>query len=102
VRALLVSLLVAGAVALVALPEPRSLLIALLVMLAVFLAGAAKLAVDLVELVARELVADVALLVVVGVALSLVPLGNARLTEMLLVLGLATQAVPVLLARRTT
>jgi hypothetical protein len=101
VRVLLASLLVAGAVALVAVSQPGSLLIALLVMLVVFLAGAARLAVDLIELVPGELVADVALLVVIGVALGLVPLGNARLTALLFVLGIATQAVPVLLARST-
>ena len=67
-RLLLVALLAAGAGALLVLAEPGSLLIALLIMLAVFLAGAAKLAIDLVDLEPRDLVADVALLVVIGVA----------------------------------
>jgi hypothetical protein len=102
VRPLLVSLLAAGAVALLVLAEPGSLLIALLIMLAVFLAGAAKLAIDLVELEPRELVADVALLIVIGVALSQIPVGSSRLTEALFVAGIATQAVPLVLARRKT
>jgi hypothetical protein len=99
VRPLLVALLAAGVVALLVLAEPGSLLIALLVMLVVFLAGTAKLAIDLVELEPRDLVADAALLVVIGVALSQIPIGSSRLTEALFVLGIATQAVPLVLAR---
>jgi hypothetical protein len=94
VRIVLVSLLAAGAIGLVVVPEPGSFLIALLVMLAVFLLGAAKLAVDLVELSPVELAADVAVLVAVGVALSQIPLGNALLTEVLFIAGVTTQALP--------
>jgi hypothetical protein len=101
VRALLVATLVVGAVGLVVVPEPGSFLIALLVMLVAFLVGAAKLAIDLVELAPRDLAADVGLLVAVGVALSQIPLGNALLTEALFVAGIATQALP-LIARRTS
>jgi hypothetical protein len=102
VRLLLVVLLAAGAAALLVLAEPGSLLIALLIMLAVFLAGATKLAIDVVELEPRDLVADVSLLVVIGVALSQIPAGSSRLTEGLFIAGMATQAVPLVLAKRRT
>jgi hypothetical protein len=94
VRIVLATLLVAGALGLAVLPEPGSFLLALLVMVAVFLLGGSRLAVDLVELSAVELAADVALLVAVGVALTQISLGNAMLTEALFVVGAATQALP--------
>lgn len=93
-RIVLAALLAAGAIGLAVVPDPGSFLLALLVMLAVFLLGAAKLAVDLVELSAVELAADVAVLVAVGGALSQIPLGNAVLTEALFVVGVTTQAMP--------
>jgi hypothetical protein len=94
VRIALAFLLVAGTIGLAVLSEPGSLLLALLVMLVVFLLGAARLAVDLVDLSAVELTADVALLVAVGIALSQIPRGNATLTEVLFVVGAASQALP--------
>ena len=84
----------AGALGLAVLPEPGSFLLALLVMVAAFLLGASRLAVDLVDLSPVELAADVALLVAVGVALSQIPLGNVVLTEALFVIGAASQALP--------
>jgi hypothetical protein len=94
VRPLLATLLLLGTLALLIVPEPGSFLLALLVMVAVFLLGAAKLAIDLIELSALELAADVLVLVAVGVALSQIPLGNALLTEALFVLGLVLLSVP--------
>ena len=99
-RALLATLLVLGTLALLVVPEPGSFLLALLVMLAVFLLGAAKLAIDLIELEPLELATDVAVLVAVGIALSQIPLGNALLTEALFVVGLACLALPRVLRGR--
>jgi hypothetical protein len=100
VRALLAVLLAIGIVTLVVLPQPGSYLIALLVMLAVFLIAAARLAIDLVELDPVELLADAGLLVATGFALTQVPLGNAHLTEWLFAAGIVTQVVPLALRRR--
>jgi hypothetical protein len=100
VRATLASLLVLGAVALVIVPTPGSFGVALLVLVAVFLLGTSKLAIDLIELSPRELAADVAVLVCMGVALVQIPAASLALTETLLLAGALTQVLPRALARR--
>ena len=86
-------------IGLVAVPEPSSFLIALLVMVAVFLLGAARLAMDLIDLSPPALLADVAVLVAIGIALSQIPLGNVLLTVVLFVVGITTQIAPRSLRR---
>lgn len=98
-RALLAVLLLLGTLALLVVPEPGSFLLALLVMLAVFLLGAARLAIDLIDLRPIELATDAGVLAAVGVALSQIPLGNALLTEGLFVLGLVLLLLPGVLRR---
>jgi hypothetical protein len=98
-RALLASLLGIGVAGLVILPEPGSLLLGLVVMLLAFLLASAKLAVDLIELVPADLVADAAGLLAVGIALSRVTTGNRLLVTTLLAAALAAQALPLLSAR---
>jgi hypothetical protein len=98
-RIAIAALLAVGVVGLVAVPEPTSFLIALLVMVAVFLLGAARLAIDLIELSPRALLADVAVLVAIGIALSQIPLGNVVRTVVLFVVGITTQIAPRSLRR---
>jgi hypothetical protein len=94
VRFALAGLLVVGAGALVLVPAPGSFAIALPVMLATFLLGAARLARDLVELDAVELAADVALVVAVAIALVRIPDGDIVLTAILFLVGAAAQLLP--------
>jgi hypothetical protein len=100
VRPAIAGLLVVGAISLVIVPAPGSFAIALPVMVATFVLGGARLALDLVELDAVELTADVALLVAVGIALVQIPVGNSGLTAILFVAGAAAQALPRGLVRR--
>jgi hypothetical protein len=97
-RILLVALLGAGLAALVVLPMRTAFLVALLVMLLALLLGAAKLAVDLVDLTASDLIADSALLVVVGLAFTRMPAGDRTVTAALFAAALGTQALPLVLA----
>lgn len=92
-RLAIAALLVVGAASLAIVPAPGSFAIALPVMVATFLLGGARLALDLIELDAVELAADVGLLVAVGVALVQVPIGNTALTAILLLAGAATQVL---------
>jgi hypothetical protein len=101
-RALLAALLAVGALTLLLVPEPGSFATALAVMLVVFLVGAARLAIDLVDLVTRDLLADAGVVIVSGVALAQVSAGDVLLTEGLFAAGIASQAVPWALRRRTT
>jgi hypothetical protein len=100
VRLALAGLLVVGAAALVIVPAPGSFAVALPVMLATFLLGAARLALDLVELDAVELTADGALLVAVAIALVRIPAGDTALTAILFLVGAAAQVLPRGLATR--
>jgi hypothetical protein len=94
VRLAIAGLLVVGAGALVVVAAPGSFAIAFPVMIVTFLLGAARLALDLIELDAVELAADVVLLVAVGVALVQIPVGNTALTAILFLVGAATQLLP--------
>jgi hypothetical protein len=98
-RVVISVLLAVGVLGLVVVPEPSSFLIALLVMVAVFLLGAATIAIDLIELSPPALLADAAVLLVVGLALSQIPLGNVVLTVVLFVVGITTQVIPRSLRR---
>lgn len=98
-RALLASLLGLGVAGLAVLPEPGSLLLALVVMLLALLLVSAKLAVDLIELVAADLIADALGLLALGTALSRVTTGNRMLITTLLAGALAAQALPLLTLR---
>ena len=93
-RLAIAGLLVVGAGALVIVPAPGSFAIALPVMVATFLLGAARLALDLVELDAVELTADGALLVAVAIALVRIPAGDTTLTAILFLVGAAAQVLP--------
>jgi hypothetical protein len=99
-RSLLAVLLAAGLVGLVAAPERPALLIAVLFMLPAFLLGGAKLAVDLIELVPADLIADAALLAALGAAFTTISMGNRLLVGALLAAAFATQAVRLAGARR--
>ena len=99
-RFALAGLLVVGAGALVLVPAPGSFAIALPVMLATFLLGAARLARDLVELDAVELAADAALVVAIAIALVRIPDGDIVLTAILVLVGAAAQLLPRGLATR--
>jgi len=89
------ALLLAGFAALVLVPEPASFLIAVLFMLPAFLLGAAKLAIDLIDLVRADLVADAALLIALGAAFATFTMGNPVLIGALLLAALASQAVRI-------
>jgi hypothetical protein len=93
-------LLLAGFAGLVLVPQPASFLVAVLFMLPAFLLGAAKFAIDLIELVRADLIADVALLLVLGAAFTTFTMGNPVLIGALLVAALASQAVRIASTRR--
>ena len=101
-RILLAVLLAAASPACCSLPEPQAFLVALLALLLAFLLGAAKLAVDLVELIRADLIADGALLVVLGIAFTRITTGRPRAHRALLMaLALATQVVPLVASTRS-
>jgi hypothetical protein len=91
-RILLVALLAAAIAGLAVMPERPAFLVALLVLLLAFLLGAAKLAVDLIELIPSDLVADAATLVALGIAFTRITTGNRLLVGALVAVALATQA----------
>jgi hypothetical protein len=93
-RVVLAALLGAGFVSLVALPAPGSFLIVALAMLLGFLLSGAKAAVDLVDLVPAELIADAVTLVTLGSALALIRTANAVLIAALLAVAVAAQGLP--------
>jgi hypothetical protein len=100
VRILLAALLGAGLVGALVIPEPASFGIAALAMLPAFLLGAAKLAMDLIELIRADLIADAALLVALGTAFVTFGSGNRELIVILLAVAFATQVVRLAGARR--
>ena len=99
-RGLIAALLAAGVIGLIAVPERQALLLGTLAMLLAFLLGSAKLAVDLVDLVRTDLIADAALLVSLGLAFARFSSGDRILITALLAVALATQIAPLALARR--
>jgi hypothetical protein len=98
-RILLATLLGIGVAGLAAVPEPASWLLALAIMLLAFLLAAAKLAVDLIELIPVQLAADAGTLVALAAALSRVTTGNRLLVVTLLAAALAAQALPSAVGR---
>jgi hypothetical protein len=94
-RAVLATLLGAGVAGLALLAEPGSFLIALAAMALGFLLAGAKAAVDLIELNAADLAADVVGLAALGTALARITTGNAVLIAALLAVALAAQGIPL-------
>ena len=99
-RILLAGVLGTGLATLLLAPVPTAFLLALQIMLIAFLLGAAKLAIDLIELIRADLIADATLLVTLGVAFTIFTGGDRLLLGTLLALALATQVVPLVTARR--
>jgi hypothetical protein len=98
VRVLLVALLALGLAGLAAAPERPALLVGLLALLVAFLLGAAKLAVDLIELSSRELAADAIALVAVAVGLTQITTASRAAIGALIALALVAHAVALGLA----
>jgi hypothetical protein len=94
-RVVLAALLGAGLASLVLLPEPRSLLIALIALLLGFLLAGGKAAVDLIELTPSELAADAIALIALALALTRVTTGDAVLLGSLLAVAFAAQGLPL-------
>lgn len=99
-RILLAGVLGTGLATLFVAPVPAAFLLALQIMLIAFLLGAAKLAVDLIELFRLDLIADLTLLVTLGFAFTIFAGGDRLLLGVLLAIALATQVVPLVTARR--
>jgi hypothetical protein len=99
-RILLVVLLAAGVAGLAVGREPLALLVGLLVMLLAFLIGAAKLAIDLIELSPRDLLADAIALAAVAVALTQITSASRVVIGSLLALALVAQACALALRQR--
>ena len=99
-RILLAAVLGAGLAILVVVPAPASLLLATMILLVAFLLGAVKAAVDLVDLVRTDVIADAALLLTLGVAFALFTRGDRVFLGSLTALALATQVAPLVIARR--
>jgi hypothetical protein len=100
VRVLLAALLGGGLAGVLIVPAPGSFLIAILAALPAFLLGAAKLAMDLIELVRADLIADVALLVALGASFIAFSTGNLVAISTLLALAFASQVVRLASTRR--
>ena len=99
-RILLAGVLGIGLATLLVAPVPANFLLALQIMLIAFLLGAAKLAIDLIDLLPRDLIADATLLVTLGISFMVFTGGDRLLLGTLLALALATQVVPLVTARR--
>jgi hypothetical protein len=93
-RLALAALLLIGAVGLVVVPAPTSFLVGALPMLVAFFLGWVKLALDLVDLVLTELIADVAVPIAVGLGFWRGTSGSTWLVAALLVAAAAAQALP--------
>jgi hypothetical protein len=100
VRILLTGLLAAGLAGLIVVPSPASFLVAVVFALPAFLLGSAKLAIDLIELVRADLIADGALLVALGTLFVSFSMGNSVVLGALLLAALATQVVRLASTRR--
>jgi hypothetical protein len=99
-RILLVVLLAAGLVALFVVEQPAGLLLATLVMLLTFLLGCAKLAVDVVDLIRADLVADGVTLVAIGIGAATFTMASSALIGGLLAVALAAQVVRLVAGAR--
>jgi hypothetical protein len=98
-RILLIAVLGAGVALLAGAPDRKAFFGALLIMLLAFVLGAAKLAADLVDLIRIDLIADGALLVVLGLAFTRITSGDRMLVGALLAVALATQVTALVLRR---
>jgi hypothetical protein len=92
-RRLLVAVLALGLAGLAAAPERPALLAGLLALLLAFLLGAAKLAIDLIELSPRELSADAVALVAVAAGLAQLTTASRALIGALLALALVAHVL---------
>ena len=98
-RILLLAVLGACLALLAGAPERQAFFGALVIMLLAFLLGAAKLAVDLVDLIPSDLVADGLLLVALGLAFARITTGDRLMIWGLVAVAFATQAVALILRR---
>ncbi len=92
-------LLAAGVAGVSVIPELQALLVGMLVMLIAFLLGAAKLAIDLIDLERADLIADGALVALLGVALTQISAGSRLLDVAVIAVALVTQVVAMALNR---
>ena len=98
-RIVLVALLGAGVAALAFAPELSALIATLFFVLPVaFLLAGAKLALDLIELIPSDLVADTALLVLLCIAFTRITTANRLLVGAIVAAALATQLVPLVVS----
>lgn len=99
-RILLATLLLVGAAGVSLVPPPVSFLVGALPILLAFFLGWVRFAVDLVDLVAAELVADLAAPVSVALTFGLGAGGSTWLVAALLVTAAAAQALPRIVRTR--
>ena len=99
-RILLVAVLAAGVAGVSVIPELQALLVGMLVMLVAFLLGAAKLAIDLIDLERADLIADAVLVVTLGIALTQISAGNRLLDVAVIAFALAAQVAALAAGRR--
>jgi hypothetical protein len=98
-RTLLIALLAAGVAGVALIPELQALLVGMLVMLIGFVLGAAKLAIDLIDLVRADLIADGVTLATLGLALTQITAGNRLFDAAVIALALAVQVIALALSR---
>jgi len=100
-RIVLATLLLVGALGFTVVAPPASFLVGALPILLAFFLGCICFAVDLVDLVAAELVADVAAPIAVALGFWLGTTGSTWEVAALLLAGAAAQALPFLLRTRS-
>lgn len=100
-RIALATLLAAGAAGFSIVPAPASFLVGPLPVLAAFFVGWVRLAVDLVDLVAADLLADVAAPLAAGIGVWRGGAGDTWLVAAVLLGAAALQALPALRRART-
>ena len=99
-RILLVAVLAAGVAGVSVIPGLQALLVGMLVMLVAFLLGAAKLAIDLIDLERTDLIADAVLVATLGIALTQISAGNRLLDVAVIAFALAAQVAALAAGRR--
>jgi hypothetical protein len=100
-RIVLATLLAVGAAGFSVVPAPTSFLVGPLPVLAAFLVGWVKLALDLVDLVAADLLADVAVPIAVGLVIWRGGAGDTWLAAGPLVVAAVLQALPAIRRARS-
>jgi hypothetical protein len=101
-RIVLATLLLVGAAGFSVVSPPTSFLVGALPILVAFFLGWIRFAVDLVDLVAAELIADVAAPVAVALGFWLGTTGSTWEVAVVLVAGAAAQALPGVSRTRST